>query len=677
MTAQEQSHTLEALAGIHGITRRYHDGTGVLRTACDEAVLAVLRILGAPVETIEDAPGALREAREAADRPRLPTLLTSTAGEPVPLSLFTSGTARLVLESGETSEFRLQDDGQGRSTATLPGIDVPGYHHLEAGGQRIPLLVAPALLPAPRRGWGLFAPLYGLRSGANGGGLATYGDLARFGNWIAGPAASYQGRGSDPEGGDAVYLGTLPLLAGFFEAPFEPSPYSPISRAFWSELYVDPAASPDLDASPEARRILGGADYREACAARSSEGRIDYRRVMGARRRVLEALVHAVDSGAGARRDAFEAALADDDELQRYAAFRASVESHQWTWEGWPERARRGDLKPGVDYDGEAFRYHAYAQWLARAQVAAAAGASRAGLYLDLPLGSHGGGYDTWRHPHDFALGASAGAPPDNVFEGGQNWAFPPLHPEKARAGVYAPLRAALRHHFEHASVLRVDHVMGLHRLFWIPSGFSGADGVYVRSHARELWSILAIEAARARGGRGAAVVGEDLGTVPDEVRHEMNTRGALRMFVLPFEQQEWQEPPLRTPPADALACTGTHDMEPFAAWWTGLGDRRARLAAFLGCDADDPAAALAAALAWLARSEASIVLASLEDLWLETERQNMPGTVSAAGNWQRPFALAFEEFTGDAEVAGFVSLLRDARATFPSPTIAAARSPA
>jgi 4-alpha-glucanotransferase len=384
-----------------------------------------------------------------------------------------------------------------------------------------------------------------------------------------------------------------------------------------------------------------------------------------------------VDGVGGSRRDAFEATLAGDDELQRYAAFRASVESHQWTWEGWPERARGGVLKPGVDYDGETFRYHAYAQWLARIQVAAAADASRAGLYLDLPLGSHGGGYDTWRHPRDFALGVSAGAPPDNVFEGGQNWAFPPLHPERARASVYAPLRAALRHHFEHASVLRVDHVMGLHRLFWIPSGFSGGDGVYVRSHARELWSILAIEAARARGGRGAAVVGEDLGTVPDEVRHEMNTRGALRMFVLPFEQQEWQEPPLRTPPADALACTGTHDMEPFAAWWTGLGDRRARLAAFLGCDNDDPALALGAALAWLARSDASIVLASLEDLWLETQRQNMPGTVSAAGNWQRPFALSYEEFTSDAGVTRLVALLREARATFPSPTIAAARSPA
>jgi 4-alpha-glucanotransferase len=221
-------------------------------------------------------------------------------------------------------------------------------------------------------------------------------------------------------------------------------------------------------------------------------------------------------------------------------------------------------------------------------------------------------------------------------------------------------VRAALKHHFEHAALLRVDHVMGLHRLFWIPEGFTAADGVYVRSRADESWSILAIEAARARGGKGAAVIGEDLGTVPDEVRAEMHRRGAARMFVVPFECRDDAASPIASPQPGMLACFGTHDMEPFAAWWEQAGTRRREIAAFVGCDAESATASdvLAALIAWLSAGDATIAIANVEDFWLETRRQNLPGIEAADRNWKRPFARSFDEFSCDEEVRRLVATL-------------------
>lgn len=242
------------------------------------------------------------------------------------------------------------------------------------------------------------------------------------------------------------------------------------------------------------------------------------------------------------------------------------------------------------------------------------------------------------------------------MFEGGQDWGFPPMHPERARRTSYAGLRAALAHHFAHASMLRVDHVMSLHRLFWIPEGFTAADGVYVPYRSNELWAVLAIEASRARGGRGAAVVGEDLGTVPDEVRDAMQTRGALRMYVAPFEMRSEAHAPLAPPPPNSLACFGTHDMEPFAAWWDKVEDRQRDLAMLGGGSTTDPADALPGLLEWLSASEARVVCANLEDFWLERERQNLPGTEAADTNWKRRFARGTTELMRDP---GVVDCLR------------------
>jgi 4-alpha-glucanotransferase len=661
MTAESASHSLEELARVLGVTRSYYDGTGQPRRACDEALLAVVRALGAPVERAEDAQTELHARRER----KADTDTTHAVEHGRSTDIVVRGhdgrraEARLILESSDSMRIAIEPGGNGELRVALPPDLPAGYHRLdvERANERHThrLLVAPRTLPSAPKGWGLFAPLYALRSRRRTE-LSTYGDLARLGRWMTDTASrSVHAR-------DTAWLGTLPLLACFFEEPFEPSPYSPISRAFWSEIYVDPRLAPESEGLGADERSAvsreGAATDRHAAAPRSL---LDYRSAMRERRSAIERLLAGLDRRGGARRDAFERALEEDDELARYAAFRASVEREGRTWQGWPARERDGALRPGSDFDGEAFRYHAYAQWLAREQIAAAASASPAGLYLDLPLGSHGGGYDTWRHAAEYAQGVSVGAPPDAVFEGGQDWGFPPTHPGRARTNGYAGLRAALAHHFAHASMLRVDHVMSLHRLFWIPEGFTAADGVYVDYPAHELWSVLAIEAARARGGRGAAVVGEDLGTVPDEVRAEMDARGALRMYVVPFEMRADEHQSLNQPPEASLACLGTHDMAPFASWWDATAPHRPDLARFVGSDAASPHDVLRGLLAWLAASPATVVFANLEDFWLEHERQNLPGTEAAATNWKRPFAEDTESFTQDEDVRTLVRTLRGA----------------
>jgi len=282
-------------------------------------------------------------------------------------------------------------------------------------------------------------------------------------------------------------------------------------------------------------------------------------------------------------------------------------------------------------------------------------------LYLDVPLGTHRDGYDAWRRQHLFALRASGGSPPDPVFTRGQDWGFAPLHPDRSRAEGHAHLRAYLRHHLELADLLRLDHVMGLHRLYWVPQGMPASAGAYVRYPAEEFYAILSLESHRHR----AVIVGENLGTVPPEVERGLARHGVLGMFVAQYEFRAPPRRPLRPVPARVLASVNTHDMPPFHAWWQGLDlkdrrelglldptqERRARrergrirrgLTKGLptqGALADNEppvGQVLDRLLTRLASSRARFLLVNLEDLWLETESQNVPGTGPERSNWRR-----------------------------------------
>ena len=360
-------------------------------------------------------------------------------------------------------------------------------------------------------------------------------------------------------------------------------------------------------------------------------------------------------------------------QLEDYARFRAVCERRRAPWLEWPARMRAGTLRPG-DYDENDRRYHLYVQWLAHQQmgsVSARARRNRSGINLDLPIGAHPDGYDVWRERDAFALAASVGAPPDRVWTHGQNWGFPPLHPERIREQGYRYLVACLRHQMHYAAMLRIDHVLGLHRLFWIPKGAPAGEGAYVHYRAEELYAILCLESHRQR----AAIVGENLGTVPPYVNSALARHGILKMFVVQYEVEGGPRRALERVPADALASINTHDMPPFAGWWEGrdIAERRAlglldpaaaraahksraarrellakhlRRAGWLRRTGRGVSEVFRACAGFLAASRAGALLLNLEDLWGETEPQNTPGTSSRERpNWRRPARYALEEF--------------------------------
>jgi 4-alpha-glucanotransferase len=598
---------------------------------------------------------------------------------------------RAALANGVQTSYRDVDHRTHRaSRAALEAVLAAlGAHH--EGGPQIPAaadrahparrgskLALPAVMPAvDSPAWGVFLPLHAVRT-RDDIGVGSFTDLAELYRWTVGL------------GGSTV--GTLPLLAQFLDEPFEPSPYSPASRLFWNELFVDPGATPEFARSREARRL-------EDAAASPRSRLVDYRRAYAARRPVLEALARELFGPRGdpARRGAFERFRRTQAHLDDYARFRAFGERTRLAWQEWPARQRGGRLTSG-DVDAGAVRFHQYAQFVADEQLAAIGATDPGhGLYLDLPLGVNGASFDTWRFREAFAFGVSGGAPPDTFFTRGQAWGFPPLHPRGMAAGDFAYVRACLRHLMRHAGVLRIDHVMGLHRLFWVPDGLPATEGVYVRYPAGDLYAVLAEEAHRTR----TAVVGEDLGTVPPGVRAAMARHGVLRSHVLQMEALIARGgDPLPPPPVASLASLNTHDMFPFAGFWAGLDvveradgglidahtaarerDGRRSLTRALTerlrgegllhrTEHAGIASAQAAADAGhrhIAAGRSRMVVVNLEDLWGETEPQNRPGTSRERPNWRRRAARTFESFRSDPAILGRleeVDRLRDEAAT-------------
>jgi 4-alpha-glucanotransferase len=672
---------LTGLARLHGVQAAYHDNDGRRVAASPEALMAALRALRVPLRDAAQIPILLEERRrELWERVIEPVVVAWSGGGGPPGSVVIRIPMRLCqrplelainFEDGGLRQWQAQPaalevheraEVGGRDyvalRAPLPAVP-PGYHDLHvsigAGGEsgRFEAL----LIGAPRRaaawsavvgagGWGLFAPLYALwEEGASGAAVRppSFHLLERLAARVA------------HHGGTVV--GTLPLLAAFLDEPYAPSPYTPVSRLFWNELYVTPPAG------PEPWRPDAGADFYPG-------GHFDARAAMAAKRPALAAAARSFFGGGESDPPELESFRARNPRADDYARFRALVETHG-EWDGWPDRLRGRDVRPG-DYDPEAARYHLYVQWLAERQMTTArerAESQGVGLYLDLPLGVHPQGYDVWRDRALFALGASSGAPPDALAAGGQDWGFPPLHPEALRLDGHRYFIASIRKHLRFARVLRIDHVMQLMRMYWVVGG-DARDGVYVRYPAEELYAVLCLESQRAR----AVVVGEDLGTVPRQVRRDMRRHGLPGMYVGQFELTDIHDGRALVPkpvPAGTLASIGTHDTPTFAGWWTGRdveiraelgqtgqeeaaaeldgrGEMRRKLVAGLGIEepGPEPAArddALAAAgavhlelLRRLGRSQAGLVLATMEDLWLETEPQNVPGTLRD-GNWSRP----------------------------------------
>jgi len=677
-------HSLHQLTRLYGVETAYFDIVAQRRRqATPEVLLAVLRALGAPVEKLADAPAAARARRLARWQRAVEPVTVAWEGTSAILKLRLPAqrargrlACRLELESGETRKWTCALEELPTLAATeIEGaryltkkIELPaklplGYHRLALtiGRKRFETLViaAPvrAFAPRGRRSWGVFLPLYSLRT-LGSWGAGDFTDLEALLDWVGGL------------GGGMV--GTVPLLSAMLDEPFEPSPYAPASRLFWNEFFVDVTRAPEMAHAPKAKALLNSAEFRAELDELRAEPLVDYRRGMSLKREVLRELARVFFAGDSKRRRAFARVLKAEPRLDDYARFRAAGERWAVGWREWPARQREGRLRAG-DYEEESRRYHLYAQWLAQEQLEALGKKARAdgpGLYLDLPLGTHPDGYDVWRERGVFLHGLAAGAPPDSFFVKGQNWGFPPLHPERLRAQSYRYFIACLRHHLRVASALRIDHVMSLHHLFMIPPGVPAYEGTYVRYRPEEFYAILALESQRHK----ALIVGEDLGTVPPYVRPALARHGIQRSWVLPFEMEFAPPAKLVTPHADSAASLNTHDLRPLHGFWQGL-DLQDRLemrlmephevehergkrdafkhtlveflarAGWLEGEAGDPGAILRGCLKFLAAGPARLVLVNLEDLWLETEQQNTPGTRTERPNWRRRARYALEAF--------------------------------
>jgi 4-alpha-glucanotransferase len=683
---------LRQLARLYGIQTAYYDVNHCRQQAPEESLLAVLQSLGAPVATLQDVPLAWRERRQQLWQRLLEPVTVVWGNElsviqvRLPSAVAEAVLAgELILESGERKSWTWQGadlpivekvEIEGIPYVVkrfpLPGRLPWGYHHFRldvSGKSRESLVIAaPLKVYIPPEGqnekmWGVFLPLYALHT-SNSWGSGDFSDLAALMDWVAGM------------GGNVV--ATLPLLATFLDEPFEPSPYAPVSRLMWNEFYLDIDKVPELQECPSAQALLASQSLQQEVKALRHSPLVDYRRQMALKRQVLEELCrHLFDSGSDLLESLRHFTKANP-VVEDYACFRATAERQRAAWRSWPPPLRGGVLKEG-DYNEDTKCYHLYAQWLAHQQMAdISKTAQQKGLQLclDLPLGVHPDGYDVWREHALFIPNVSVGSPPDAVFTKGQDWQFPPLHPEKVREQGYRYTIAYLRHHLRHAGILRIDHVMGLHRLFWIPRGLAASQGVYVRYPAEELYAILALESHR----QGSIIVGEDLGTVSPEVRPAMRRHHLHRMYVVHYELCTSPESALRSIPPNSVASFNTHDMPPIAACWQGSdieerrkmglldqtstrAERRIRrdikkaLVTFLqnkGWLKETMVNArviLNAGLAFLSASRARVVLVNLEDLWLETRPQNVPSTRQEYPNWRRKAKYDFEKFCQIPEV--------------------------
>lgn len=663
------------LAGLYGILPEYHDVLGELRQASPEALVSILGALGVDAGSPARYQELIDERRLALHRRQLEPVLIGRPGEPVmaavrlPIGLPGTLECRIRLEHGEVLEWSAGldqlpvewvDEYAGLRieirTIQIYGSLPPGYHDvtITAGGSESTarLIVAPlsGYTGADNRRWGLFLPLYAAHHDESLG-IGTYSDLG----WLSSWAGSY----------GASLFGTLPLLATFLNEPFDPSPYAPVSRRFWSELFVNISAVQELQTSPAAQAMLASTEVQQELTQLRKGPLVNYRRVASLKREVLSMLARTLLERPSARQDAWRAWVDANPLVTEYARFMAAVDARQESWPNWPVEWQRGNL-PDEAMRQEDVDYHRYAQWIASEQLARIAGTLRAAeLYLDLPLGVHRDGFDVWHQQHLFAVPVRVGAPPDPLSWDGQDWGFPPLHPERIREDGYEYFRQCIRHHLQHAGALRIDHVMGYHRLFWIPEQMSAADGVYVTYRHEELYAVLTLESHR----NSAALIGEDLGTVPPGVREAMHDHGLARMYVVPFEVGEPHEPALRPPLPGILATLNTHDMPPFATAWQEMGaETQSRILGFLRDNgyADegdgDVASVFRAIVRFLANSQAGVVLLNLEDFWGETEPQNVPGTGVDQPNWRRKTRLDVDQIVSNPDIADLLEELNSIR---------------
>ncbi|HUX31455.1 MAG TPA: malto-oligosyltrehalose synthase [Thiobacillus sp.] len=727
---------LDQLCERVGVLPGYHDIWDGFHRTPDVTRRALLEAMGLPANSDDEVAASLRALdRREWTRPLPPVRVVREPALPhriaIRLALAEEKQAfrwRLQRESGaeDHGECVPADleaaghcdlDGQAFVRRVLP-LDMPlepGYHRFileRADGQGeaagMSLIVAPATCYVPPaiqgegRAWGFAAQLYGIRSERNWG-IGDFGDLRNLIEFCAGIGAG------------TVLLN--PLHALFPDAPEHASPYSPSSRSFFNTLYLDVEAIADFAECEEARAMVRVPQFQARLRALRAVAQVDYRGVAEVKKQVLERLYEHFRSEHverdSERAKGFRAFQATQGEgLRKQALFEALQEhfhgqdSAVWGWPVWPQAYRdphAAEVEAFREAHPERVAYFEYLQWQATGQLAAAGTRSwelglGIGVMLDLAVGVAEGGAATWRRRELYALGASTGAPPDLINRMGQDWGLPPWIPHRLTDAAYAPFIELLRANMHDAGALRLDHVMGLQRLFWVARGLPIAEGAYVLYPFEDLLGILALESQRNR----CLVVGEDLGTVPDAVRDALHPMNVLSTRLLYFERQDnGRLQPPQAYPENAAAAVTTHDLPTLAGFWQGLDidlrdrlhlfpddevrnqqvilrseDRAQLLVALEGEGVLPPGSGMqpvafpemtpelaAAVYTYLARAPSKLLLVQLEDAFGVHEQPNLPGTVEPVyPNWRLKVPLDLEAWYDSPWLQALLPALRQAR---------------
>jgi len=725
---------LDRLSSIYGIHSEYYTIWGQHHPTGERAKRAILSAMGVPAEDDAAVERSLHEhERQAWTRLLPPVFVGREHAVPYRIALSLpaalDGAAwnwKLRTENGNElggaftpaaleEGGRRQLDGQEfvRRMLALDLAVETGYHRLTIACdngilEEISLIIAPHACYTPPaiqgdgRVWGFSVQLYGVRSARNWG-KGDFSDLCAMVDFSA------------ASGADAVLLN--PLHALFPEAPAHASPYSPSSRVWFNSLYLDVEATADFAECEAARERVATPEFQENLRTLRNATQVDYPGVSLAKREILDLLyqhfrLHHLAQGSPRACD-FRAFQAEHGEsLRKLAEFEALQEhfhaqnDSSWGWPNWP--------KPYQDQHGlevaefseshlARVEFYEYLQWQTYLQLVAAGrrsaeGGLGIGIMLDLAIGVAEGGAATWTRPDLYASAASAGAPPDEINLLGQDWGLPPWIPYKLREAAYEPFIELLRTNMGFAGALRIDHVMGLRRLFWVVRDLPTAEGAYVSYPFEDLLGILALESQRNR----CLVVGEDLGTVPDEVRHALHPMGVLSTRILYFERRDdgRMKPPGEYP-AQAAAAVTTHDLPTLAGYWQGLDiELRERLRLFpseevrnrqlAARNADRPhllealagegllppgasaqpesfpvmTAELAQAVyAYLARSPSKLLLMQMEDGFGVAEQPNLPGTTEAVYPcWRLKLPVGLEIWSENNWLRGIIEALRKER---------------
>ena len=633
----------------------------------EQAVRARARAAGLAIDWV-DAMGrpqqvkteALRRILDSLDVPQdgsdVRPLVTARLGARIDvpgLSAEADTPAELVLEDGSVRGVTIR----GGKRATVPAIGVAGYHRLRFVNREITLAVAPARcvtleeVGAGRRLWGVAAQVYGLRRTGDGG----IGDAGAVRD-LAQAAARH--------GADAVALS--PLHSLFAADPARHSPYSPSSRLFLNPLYGDPSTVFG------AERLAAQAAVKEEQAPLvdwAASGAAKFARL---RRLFDDFTARDLAAGTPLAADFERFVQAGGDTLHEHALFEALQAERPGNWVDWPAGWREGDAAT--------VRYHLFLQWVAArsfaaAQTAARAAGMRIGLISDLAIGMDPAGSHAWARRSDLLLGLSIGAPPDIFNPRGQDWGLTGFSPRALVARGFEPFLATLRAALAHAGGVRIDHIMGLMRLWLVPRGAPASEGAYLAYPLEDLLRLLALESHR----HGAVVIGEDLGTVPPGFRARLRRAGIAGMDVMWFERTRLSYRKPARWRRDAVAMTTTHDLPTVAGWWSGE-DIRTRRALGRGAAGEDderkqdrvrlwraftaagtahsapppvdrPGAAVDAALGYVAQSPAPLMLAPLEDLLGLEAQPNLPGTIDEHPNWRRRLVPAAKDLFDAPEV--------------------------